>query len=152
MIAKIIAVLVSITSVLPAPMPQLFSEMELKYELSQGNYESPYIVKPLEDVTINGVSIDNYTVVTPDGAIYSNAAETLSNEIFKACGKKIDAVKNTDKAAFIINEALNSSDSFQIRVEDGNVYITGGTAGISRGWAVGAASPLVQADASEVRT
>ena len=52
MVAKIIAIIMCMASFLPAPFTQFFSEMELKYELSQGNYESPYIVRPLEDVTV----------------------------------------------------------------------------------------------------
>ena len=52
MIAKLIAIIMCIVSVFPGPLPMLFSEMELKYELSQGNYESPYIVRPLDGITV----------------------------------------------------------------------------------------------------
>lgn len=136
MIAKIIAIIMCMASFLPAPFTQFFSEMELKYELSQGNYESPYIVRPLEDVTVNGVSVDGYVIVIPDddNALYVNAAHTLNNELNKACGKKLSVTENTAEKAFVINAQLNNSDRFSLKVENGNVYITGGsTVGISRG-------------------
>lgn len=137
MFSKIIAIIMCIVSVLPAPLSQFFSEMELKYELSQGNFESPYIVRPLNDITVNGVSVDEYIIVTPDcedGTLYSNAAQTLQNEFYKACGKKIDVAENSTKKAFIISENLNITDSFSLKVENGNVYITGSShVGISRG-------------------
>lgn len=123
-----------IVSAFTAPFSQLFSERELKNELAKGNYESPYIVRPLNEITVNGVSVDEYSVVTPDGSLYSNAAETLCDELYKACGKKIAVTENAAQKAFIIDEALNDTDSFSIRVENGNIYITGSTgAGISRG-------------------
>lgn len=146
MLSKIIAVIMCIVSVLPAPFSMLFSEMELKYELSQGNYESPYIVRPLEDITVNGVSIDEYFVVVPEGELFVNAEETLSNEIYKACGKKIVSAYSAEKA-FIISSELNSADTFTLKVENGNIYIAGGeNVGISRGISAFADEVLLTAD------
>ncbi len=134
MFSKIVAVIMSVLSVFTAPFSQLFSKAELKAELAKGSYESPYIVRPLEDITVNGVSVDEYCVVAPDGDLYSNAAQTLCNEIYKACGKKIDTTESAAKKAFIINAKLNDTDTFSLKVENGNVYITGSSkAGISRG-------------------
>ncbi len=148
MISKIIAIIMSVVAVLPTPIQMFFSEMELKYELSQGNYESPYIVRPLGDITVNGISIDEYAVVTPDGDIYTKAAATLSEEFYKACGKKIYTSENAQKA-FVINEALNADDTFTLRVENGNIYITGSAnVGISRGIAAFADEVLLKAEAS----
>ena len=67
MFSRIIAVLMSIVSVLTAPFSLLFSEAELKAELARGNYESPYIVRPLDGITVNGISVDEYCVITPEG-------------------------------------------------------------------------------------
>lgn len=137
MFSRIIAVIMCIISVFTASFSQFFSELELKNELAKGNYESPYIIRPLDGITVNGVSVDEYSVVTPDcenGTLYSNAAQTLCDELYKACGKKIAAAENADQKAFIINEALNDTDSFSLKVENGNIYITGSSgAGISRG-------------------
>ncbi len=134
MFSRIIAVIMSIISVFTAPFSQLFSEIELKSELSKGNYESPYIVRPLDEITVNGVSVDEYSVVTANGTLYSNAAQTLCDELYNACGKKIDTAEKADEKAFIINEALNDTDVFSLKVENGNVYITGSSkTGISRG-------------------
>ncbi len=137
MFSQIIAVFMCIVSMLPAPLSQFFSESVLKYELSQGNYESPYIVRPLSDITVNGVSVDEYIIVTPDSAedsLYFNAAKTLNNEFHKACGKEIAITEDAADKCFIISEALTDTDSFSLKVENGNVYITGSTkTGISRG-------------------
>lgn len=54
MFTKIIAILMSVFSVISAPFAQLFSEPKLKSELAKGNYESPFIVRPLETITVNG--------------------------------------------------------------------------------------------------
>ncbi len=133
MFSRIIAFIMSIVSVFTALFSPLFSEIELKSELAKGNYESPYIVRPLEEITVNGVSVDEYCVVAPDGELYSDAAQTLCDKIYEACGKKI-AEKNVEKKAFIIEEALNDSDNFSLKVENGNVCIKGSSkAGISRG-------------------
>ena len=132
MFSKIIAVILSIFSFIATPFAPISEKSDLKSELAKGNYESPYIVRPLSDVTVNGVSVDEYSVVTPDGALYLNAKETLCEEIYKACGKKI--TENSSEKTFIINENLNNDDTFTIKVENGNVYITGSSkAGISRG-------------------
>ncbi len=150
MISKIIAVIMCVASVLPAPIPQFFSEMELKYLLSQGNFESPYIVRPLEEITVNSVSIDEYCVATPDsteGSLYFNAAETLQNEIYKACGKEITITEAAAEKHFIINETLTDTDSFSLKVENGNICITGSTkTGISRGIAAFADEVLLVAE------
>ncbi len=131
--SRIIAVIMSIFSVFSGLFSQFFSEIELKNELAKGNYESPCIVRPLEDITVNGVSIDGYSVIAPDGALYSNAAETLCDEVYETCGKKIYTSEN-DSKAFIINKNLNDTDNFNLKVENGNIYITGSTTvGISRG-------------------
>ncbi len=133
MFSRIIAFIMSIASVFTVPFSQISCEIELKNELAKGNYESPYIVRPLEEITVNGVSVDEYCVVAPDGAIYSFAAEALCDKIYDACGKKI-AEKNVEKKAFIIEETLNDSDNFSLKVENGNVYIKGSEGvGISRG-------------------
>lgn len=148
MLSKLISVILCIVSFLPAPFSQLFSEMELKYELSQGSFESPYIVRPLENITVNGVSVDEYFIVAPDGTLYFNAAQTLNNELYKSCGKKIKTAENAEKA-FIINEALNASDCFSLKVENGNIYITGSSnIGISRGIAAFAGEVLLDAQGS----
>ena len=137
MFSRIIAVIMCVVSVFTTPFSQVSSKMELKSELKKGNYESPYIVRPLDEITVNSVSVDEYSIVIPNGeldTVYSNAAETLQNEIYKACGTKIAITENAVKKAFIINEALNVSDSFSLKVENGNIYITGSSnIGISRG-------------------
>lgn len=133
MLSRIIAFMMCIVSFFTAPFSLLFSEAELKIQLAKGSYESPYIVRPLEEITVNGVSLDGYSVVSPEGTLYSNAAQTLCNEIYKACGRKIAASESSSKA-FIINETLNDEDIFSLKVENGNIYITGCSgAGISRG-------------------
>ena len=151
MVAKIIAIIMCMASLLPAEFTLFFSEMELKYELSQGNYESPYIVRPLEDVSVNGESVDGYVIVIPDdnNALYVNAAETLNKELHKACGKKLSVTENATEKAFVINTQLNNSDLFSIKVENSNVYITGSsTVGISRGISAFADEVLLNAQGS----
>lgn len=134
MFSQIIAFMISIISVFTAPFSQISYKTELKNELSKGNYESPYIVRPLDTITVNGTSVEEYTVTASNGNLYSLAAETLCNEIYKACGERISVSENADKKAFIINENLNDTDVFSLKVENGNVYITGSSkAGISRG-------------------
>ncbi len=146
MFSRIIAVIMCIVSFFTAPFSQTFSKWELKSELRKGSYESPYIVRPLEEITVNGVSVDEYSVVAPDGSLYSNAAETLCDELYKACGKELDTDKKADKKAFVIEEELNDSDVFSLKVENGNVYIKGSTgAGISRGIAAFADEVLLNA-------
>jgi len=152
MFSQIIAVFMCIVSCLPAPLSQFFSESVLKYELSQGSYESPYIVRPLDGITVNGVSIDEYCVVTPDSteaSLYFNAAKTLNNEFHKACGKEIAITETAAEKSFIISTALSDTDSFNLRVENGNVYITGSTkTGISRGISAFADEVLLNAEGS----
>ena len=131
MFSQIIAVVMCIVSVFTAPFLQIFSKTELENELSKGNYESPYIARPLDGLTVNGVSVEEYSVVAPQGNLYSNAADTLCNEIYKVCGKKISA---DGEKAFVISETFDDTDSFSLKVENGNIYITGSLgAGISRG-------------------
>ncbi len=146
MIAKLIAIIMCIVSVFPGPLPMLFSEMELKYELSQGNYESPYIVRPLTEITVNGVPVDEYAISAPEGDIYSLAAKTLNNELHKALGRSIPVEERAEKA-FVIEESLNTVDTFTLKVENGNVYITGSkNIGISRGIAAFSDEVLLSAD------
>ncbi len=134
MFSRIISALMVVISFLTAPFSQAFSKIELKNELAKGNYESPYIVRPFEEITVNGVSVDEYSVVAPDGILYENAAETLCDELYKACGVKLDVTDKADSKSFIINETINDTDSFNLNVEDDKVYITGSsTVGISRG-------------------
>ena len=83
-----------IVSAFTAPFSQLLSKAELKTELAKGCYESPYFVRPLNEITVNGVAVDEYSVAAPQGALYSNAAETLCNELYKACGKRIAVAEN----------------------------------------------------------
>ncbi|MBQ8014876.1 MAG: hypothetical protein IJ264_01665 [Clostridia bacterium] len=134
MFSRIIAAIMCIISALTAPFSQIAAETELKKELAKGSYESPYIVRLLDGITVNGVSVDEYSVIAPNGALYSNAAQTLCNEFYKACGKRIASAENTAQKAFIINETLNDADCFSLKVENGNIYITGSSkTGISRG-------------------
>ncbi len=137
MFSRIIAVVMSVVAFFTTPFSLISAKTELKKDLARGNYESPYIVRPLDCVTVNGVSVEEYDIVIPDGAdttLYSDAAATLSDEIYKVCGKKIAAGENADSKAFVIEEALNDTDTFALKVENGNVYIKGSvTAGISRG-------------------
>lgn len=137
MFSRITALIMSIVSFFTVSVSQISSEIDLKKELAEGNYESPYIVRPLDGITVNGVSVEEYSVVTPDNketSLYTNAAETLCDEIHKLCGKKPDATGNSANKAFIINEEMNRDDSFSLRIENGKVYITGSSkVGISRG-------------------
>ena len=134
MFSRIIAVIMTIVSFFTTPFSLISEEIGLKRELAKGNFESPYIVRPLEEITVNGVSIDEYSVVSLDGVLYSDAAETLCKELYKACGKQIDITEKDVEKAFIINESLNDTDSFSLKVENGKVYITGSSeVGISRG-------------------
>ncbi len=149
MYSQIIAVIMSIVSLFTAPFSQLFSKIELKTELAKGNYESPYIVRPLEEITVNGASVEEYCIAAPEGALYSNAAQTLGDEFYKACGKRIAVTESAAEKAFIINEELNETDSFSLKVEDGNVYITGSSkVGISRGITAFADEVLLNAQGS----
>lgn len=146
MISKIIAVFMSFVSAFTPLFTQITSEIELKNELSKGNYESPYIVRPLDEITVNGVSIDEYSVVSPDGMLYENAVETLCDELYEVSGKKISE-SNSQKNVFVINETLNNDDTFTLKVENGNIYIIGSeNVGISRGIAAFSDEVLLSAD------
>ena len=146
MIAKLIAIIMCLVSALPGPVPVFFSEMELKYELSQGNYESPYIVRPLTEITVNGTDIDEYVISAPEGDIYALAAQTLNNELHKALGRSIPVEKRAERV-LVIEEGLNADDTFTLKVENGNIYITGSEKiGISRGFAAFADEVLLKAD------
>ncbi len=134
MFSRAIAAILSVISLFTVPFSQALTKAELKNELKKGCYESPYIVRPLEEITVNGVSVDEYSVVFPDGVLYAKAAETLCDEIYEACGKKSAAAQVADGKAFIINKDLNDANTFRLYVEKGNVYISGSSgAGISRG-------------------
>ncbi len=134
MFSKIIALLMSFISVFTAPMSQFIDASQLKNQLAKGNYESPYIIRPLEDITINGVSFENYSIIAADGELFINAAQTLSDELYKVCGKRINAHNINSDKAFIIEESLNETEVFSIRIENSNVYIKGSkNIGISRG-------------------
>ena len=137
MFSRIIAVIMSVISFFTTPFSQTFVKMELKNELKQGNYESPYIVRPLDEITVNGVSVDEYSIVisgNKDNVLFSDAAETLSDEIYEACGIRMSQAKKAKDNSFIITDELNNDDSFSIKVENGNVYIKGSSdIGISRG-------------------
>ena len=149
MLSKIITVIMCIFSVIIAPFAQSFDAAELKIELAKGNYESPYIVRPLEDITVNGVSIDEYRIVASDDALCTNAVQTLGNEIYKACGKRMTVSKKTSDKAFFINENLHDTDTFTLKVENGKVIITGSkNVGIARGIAAFADEVLLPAQDS----
>lgn len=149
MFEKIIAIMLTALSVLFAPFVQTYDATELKIQLAKGNYESPYIVRPLDDITVNGVSIDEYRVVKADGAIFDNAVQTLGNEIHKATGKKIAVAKKDVDKAFVICEPLHDTDTFTLKVDNGKVFITGSkNTGISRGIAAFADEVLLNAEGS----
>ncbi len=150
MFQRIIAIILSIVSFLPAPFSVLFSKMQLQYELSAGNYESPYIVRPLEEITVNGISVDEYCIVVSDcadGSVYGGAAQTLNNELYKACGKMIAVSENADQKAFVIEEELYDTDDFSLTVANGTVSVKGSSkVGIARGIAAFADEVLSAAE------
>ena len=150
MFSQIVAVIMCIISFFTTPFSLISAKTDLKRELAKGSMESPYIVRPLSEITVNGVSVDEYSVVIPnDEVLYTNAAETLNKEIHKACGKNIDVAENSAQKAFIINETLNDTDTFCLKVENGNVYITGSSkVGISRGIAAFADEVLLTSQGS----
>ena len=147
MFERIIAIILSALSVLFAPLTQTWDATELKIQLAQGFYESPYIVRPLEDITINDISIDEYRIVKADGgALFDNAVMTLGNEINKATGKTLALTKKDVDKAFVISENLHDTDLFTLKVENGKVIITGSAnVGISRGIAAFADEVLLTA-------
>lgn len=149
MLSRIAAFLISVISFLTAPFSQAFIKLELKDELKDGNYESPYIVRPLEEITVNGASVDGYCIVNPEGELYGNAAEALSDELYKACGTELEISSDASGKAFIIDSSLNEGDTFTLRVENGSVYIKGGkSVGISRGIAAFADEVILASDGS----
>jgi hypothetical protein len=93
MFSRIVAVVMCIVTAFVAPFSQIFSETELKSELAKGFYESPYIVRPLDGITVNGASVEEYSVVGAQDDLCSNAVQTLCNEIYKACGKRVTPPK-----------------------------------------------------------
>ena len=137
MFSKIIAVIMSVISVFTTPFSLMADKTELKRDLAKGFYESPYTVRPLEDITVNGVSVSEYSVVTPESkesTLYENAEETLRDELYKASGKKLLSEKGSADKVFVINETLHDTDLFTLKAENGKVYITGNSlSGISRG-------------------
>ena len=137
MFSRLMAVFMCVLSVITAPYYNIASEIELTRALSEGNFESPYIVRHLEDITVNGVSVEEYSVVIPevsDNTLYVNAMNTLTDEIREVSGKDMGKAENDSDKKFIISENLNDADLFRLKVENGNVYIEGNkAAGISRG-------------------
>lgn len=137
MFSRLMAVFMCVLSVITAPYYNIASEIELTRALSEGNFESPYIVRHLRDVTVNGVSVEEYSVVIPevsDNTLYVNAMNTLTDEIREVSGKDMGKAENDSDKKFIISENLNDADLFRLKVENGNVYIEGSkAAGISRG-------------------
>lgn len=134
MFSKIVAFFMSVITAFTLPITQISDAIALKSEISKGNYESPYIIRPLEDITVNGVSIDEYSIVVPESDIYLYAAETLSDEIYEATGKRINVTEKENEKAFVITKNLNDEDVFTLKVDGGNIFITGcRNAGISRG-------------------
>lgn len=152
MLEKIIAVIMCILSVIGAPFTQTADAVELKIDLAKGNYESPYIVRPLEDITVNGVSIDEYRMLAPDtdaDTLYANAVQTLSDAVYKACGKSIATSKKEVEKAVVIETDLFDTPEFTLKVENGKVYIKGSCpTGISRGITAFADEVLLSAQGS----
>ena len=58
MFSKIIALLMGIVSLFSVPFSQISDEAKLKNELIKGCFESPYIIRALDNITVNGVSVD----------------------------------------------------------------------------------------------
>ncbi|MBR2868786.1 MAG: hypothetical protein IKB88_06965 [Clostridia bacterium] len=137
MIMRIISFIMSLFTIFTVTVSQFNIKSELKKELSKGNYESPYIVRPLDNITVNDVSVDDYSIIISDSEkndLFINAAETLRNEIYDSCGISISVEQKADNKTFVINSEFNESDIFTLKVENGNVYITGSDKiGISRG-------------------
>ena len=134
MLARITAFFMCVVSLFTTQFSLLFSEVELKQELKAGNFESPYIVRVLSEITVNGISVDEYTVTAPEGELYTLAAKTLQKELHKVSGKDIAISENDTDKAFIITKELNDKAIFTLKAENGNIYITGSSkAGISRG-------------------
>ena len=134
MFSKITAIFMCLITAFTSHVTMLFSGLDLKIQLSKGFYESPYIVRPLEDITVEGVSIDYFAVYASEDSLSTLAAMSLNDEIHDATGKGISVSSTDSDKAFIINEKLNEGAVFNLSVKDGKVYITGGKEiGISRG-------------------
>ena len=135
MFSRVIASIMLVVSFVTAPFSQAFAKTELKNDLAKGNYESPYIVRPLNEITVNDVSVDEYVISIPDADdIYEYAAETLSDELYKACGIRLETTEKMTDNSFVIEDTLYPTDDFSIKVENGTVYLKGSvSAGISRG-------------------
>ncbi len=110
-----------------------FPQMKLNNELKQGNYESPYIIRPIKAITVNSIDIAEYSVEVSDDTLCQNAADTLSAEIYKAYGKKT-TVSNASDKIIKIQKTTDEEIPFSLEVKDGGIIITGNTkTGISRG-------------------
>lgn len=134
MFSKIFAFFMSIIAVFTAPFSQIGAEIDLKNEIRKGNFESPYVVRPVQAVTVNGFSVEDFLIVAPDGELYDLAAKTFQNEIHRVSGKEIGISDKDEDKAIIIEEALYDEDIFTLRVSNGNIYIKGSiNTGISRG-------------------
>lgn len=133
-----VAVMFVVSTLFPQ-LGELYSKAKLKSELALGYYESHYIVSPLTDITINGISVDEYAIVTPDlteGTLFGDAVQTLSDGLHRACGKHLKISQDNAPKAFIIGEILDGAgaDEFRLAVSEGNITVTGGAnVGISRG-------------------
>ena len=139
----------SVISFLTAPFSQAFIKNELKDELKDGNYESPYIVRPLEEITVNGFPVDDYCIVNSEGELYENAAQALADELYKACGTVLEISPEASGKAFVIDSSLYEGDTFTLKVENASIYIKGSkNVGISRGIAAFADEVLLTANGS----
>lgn len=89
MFSRIIAVIMCIFSVFSAPFSQFFTKAELKNELAKGSYESPYIVRPLNGITVNGISLDEYSVAALQEITVKDFSSLLFGDIFVSKNKAI---------------------------------------------------------------
>lgn len=136
MFSRIIASIMLVISFITSPFSQVFAKTQLKGELAEGNYESPYIVRSLSEINVNDVSIDEYVIsfTKVDDIVYEYAAQTLSDEFYKACGIRLKITEKVNSKSFIIDESLYPTDRFTLKVVNDTVYIKGSTSvGISRG-------------------
>lgn len=137
MLSRLISLFMCLVSFFTTPFIEISAKIDLKNELKKGSYESPYIIRPLESITVNGVSVEEYSVCFSDdaqGDLYLNAAHTLCNEIHKTSGIDIELTENFGSKKFVILPALNETNRFSLKVENGTVYISGNTrTGIARG-------------------
>lgn len=61
--------------------------------LSKDSCESPYIVRSLDGITVNGVSIDEYPVVPPQEIIVKNFSNLLFGNLSVSKNKTISKSK-----------------------------------------------------------